>query len=178
MGRKNWYVIQVQVGWDDELRKEINRRVKIESMERKIGKIILHRHPENVLRKGKVEVHQKKAFPGYLLIEMVKSFETIAFVKGFKGVISFLPNNENPTALSKKEVKNLTRKMRKEEVPFRMDYSVGDFVDVTKGTFKGMTGKVLDIDEWKPGLIRVSVEVEFMGKKTKVDMNWKELELA
>jgi transcription antitermination factor NusG len=55
---------------------------------------------------------------------------------------------------------------------------VGDYVDVVAGPFKGMTGKVLDIDEWKPGLIRISVQVEIMGKKVPVDLSWKEIELV
>ena len=177
--KKKWYVVQVHVGREDKVRKEINRKVKTEGRERSIGKVLLHRHPENVARQGKLVVHQKKSFPGYLLVEMVSTPDSRDFIKSQRGVICFLSNDSNPIPLSKEEVKRLVSngKPKVQEEEYRIDYSVGDYVEVVGGPFKRMQGKVLDIDEWKPGLIRVNVELEIMGKKTKVDMNWKELML-
>jgi transcription termination/antitermination protein NusG len=96
MRKPKWYAIQVQVGREDRLRKDITKKVRIESMERLIRQVVLKRHPEAVLRKQKIETHQKKSFPGYLLLEMIANHDTISFVKEFKGVIGFLPSNEHP----------------------------------------------------------------------------------
>lgn len=90
--KKLWYVLAVEPGQDNRIRREILRQAKIQGLEKEFGRIIVKHHIEERLRNGKWVPCRVKSYPGYVLVHMRYGNETFHVVNSLKriGVFGFL----------------------------------------------------------------------------------------
>ena len=76
------------------------------------------------LRNGKVVEKNRKLFPGYVFVKMIRTTQTWYAVRFTYGVTGFVGMNKRPTAISAEEVERIM----KAQLPEKIDIRVGDRV--------------------------------------------------
>lgn len=124
---------------------------------------------------GQELTHNKKAMPGYLLVQIETTPEAIANVKNTPYVLTVLPFKEKmtfedledgelppkPTPLQEEEVVAMAPKEKK-VVKLQSEYKIGDKVKVIHGSLKGSFGSV---KMTLPGR-KYAVELKILGVPT------------
>lgn len=167
---KNWYVIQVYAGYEDQVKIDLEKRIKKDEMEGLIGQILI---PSAKLKSffSEVDAKDQKLFPGYIVIELESTPEAFGFVKTTPRVLKFLGGKE-PMPLSKKEIERITD--IKDEVIVtssakESDFVVGGEVDIQDGPFAGFVGIVDKVDNEAE---RLTVMVSIFGRLTPVELGF------
>src|SRR5262245_36774933 len=65
-----WYVLRVASNLEDRVCEALQRKVKIEHLEDRIGRILVLTAREKRMRGGVAKVVDKKLYPGYVFVEM------------------------------------------------------------------------------------------------------------
>ena len=91
-------------------------------------------------------------------------------VRNTTGVTGFVGTGAKPIPLHESEVKMLLRQQGMEEPRREMDYTVGDNVEILDSSFRGMVGRVSEIDAEK-GKVVVMLSL-FGGRETPVDLDY------
>ncbi len=127
------------------------------------------------IKNGKKVTVERKVFPGYVLVEMAVSEETLHTINAIQGVIKFVGKDRDPQPLRDDEVKRLLGiaveeevAVPKEEIPFL----VGQAVAVTDGPFTDFNGTVEEVMADK-GKVRVMVSL--FGRPTSVELDYLQL---
>lgn len=166
---KRWYVVQVYTGFEDVVKKDLEKRVVEQDFQESFGDILIPTS-EIVSFLSDEDVRKEKIFPGYLLIQMEMTGETYQLVSAIPRVSRFLGGG-SPVALSDKEVERIFSQMSgklavtKEKIPF----SVGGEVHVASGPFSGFVGIVDKVDEDRE---RLTVMVSIFGRLTPVELGF------
>jgi len=167
---KRWYVIQVYTGFEDVVKKDLEKRIEEEDLQDLFGEILI---PTGEMARnffGEGEIKKEKIFPGYLLVQMEMKGGAYQLVSSVPRVSRFL-GGENPVSLSEKEVKRIFSQisgevaLAAEKAPF----SVGSEVHITSGPFAGFVGIVDKIDEERE---RLTVMVSIFGRLTPVELGF------
>ena len=119
---------------------------------------------------NKVKINKRKVFPGYVLVEMIMTDDSWYVVRNTTGVTGFVGTGAKPIPLHESEVKMLLRQQGMEEPRREMDYEVGDNVEILDSSFRGMVGRVSEIDTEK-GKVVVMLSL-FGGRETPVDLDY------
>ena len=127
------------------------------------------------IKNGKKVTVERKIFPGYVLVDMVATQDTLHEVNAMQGVIKFVGKDREPMPLRDDEVKRLLgiadeaeAAAAKEEIPFL----VGQAVQITEGPFADFNGSVEEMLTDK-GKVRVSVSL--FGRPTSVELDYLQL---
>jgi transcriptional antiterminator NusG len=173
-----WYAIQTTAGHENKVRSLIQRRIDQDPKppeERLIRQALVPTRQEVVIRNGKKETKDQKTFPGYVLVEMVMTQESIHVINSIQGVIKFVGQGWTPQALRQEEVNRLLgieeptqEREAREEIPFL----VGQVVEITEGPFTDFSGTVEEVLSDK-GKVRVSVSL--FGRPTTVELDYLQL---
>lgn len=183
----HWYGLAVSPGKEDRVRKDLMKQSRIRDQWHLVKAVLMPRKKAAVMRKGKKEIHHKKAMPGYLLIHCHYCQDVLALVRSVKHVIGFLPlgadpaDRPKPAPLSDDEVAHMLRlteqnkKIRDKSVApsvFYIDYKMDDRVLLLDGSVvPGMEGVCVDIDEPRPGAEPiVTVELSILGQAKRVEV--------
>ena len=121
-------------------------------------------------KNDKVKINKRKVFPGYVLVEMIMTDDSWYVVRNTTGVTGFVGTGAKPIPLHESEVKMLLRQQGMEETRREMDYEVGDNVEILDSSFRGMVGRVSEIDSEK-GKVVVMLSL-FGGRETPVDLDY------
>jgi transcriptional antiterminator NusG len=167
---KRWYVAQVYAGYEEAVKAELARRVDEQALQDYFGEILI---PSAKLKQmfdvvaGKSE---QQLFPGYLLIEMEASPETIRLVMTAPRVIRFLGGTD-PVPLSQKEIERILSQMKGEvTVAVRKEeFNMGSEVEITDGPFAGFVGIVDKVDQDNE---KLTVMVSIFGRMTPVELGF------
>lgn len=135
----------------------------------------------------KVREIERKIYPSYVMVKMGMSYDDKIgemkitdrawyVVRNTRGVTGFVGPDGKPSPLSDEEVYRMG--VEKKEV--KVDFTVGDTVEIYEGAFKGQCGKVqaIDINEESPDDSTVTVAIFMMGREMDVDLNVDEVELV
>ena len=112
----------------------------------------------------------KKMFPGYILVEMIMSDEAWYIVRNTPGVTGFIGSSgkgAKPTPLLPQEIDRILVNMGMSRVNVEDDLKVGDSVNIIDGPFKGMMGRVDNIDTENN---RLNIIIDLFGQETSVDV--------
>ncbi|HET7039655.1 MAG TPA: transcription termination/antitermination NusG family protein, partial [Gemmatimonadales bacterium] len=114
-------------------------------------------------------------FPGYVLVEMVMTQESLHVINSIQGVIKFVGQGWTPQALRQDEVNRLLgieepaeEREHRQEIPFL----VGQVVEITEGPFTDFNGTV---EEVLPDKGKVRVSVSLFGRPTTVELDYLQL---
>src|SRR3989338_3488850 len=142
---KQWYVLQIYAGYEDQVRAELERRIK-EDEQNRFGSILV---PTAKMKQmfGAVEEKDQQLFPGYVLIEMEMAPELVRFVLTTPRVLRFL-GGKDPVALSRKEVDRVLEKIKGSVVLAhdKDDFIIDSEVAVEDGPFAGFVGIIEKVD--------------------------------
>jgi transcriptional antiterminator NusG len=173
-----WYAIQTTAGHENKVRSLIQRRIDQDPKapeERLIRQVLVPTRQEVEIKNGKKVNVERKTYPGYVLVEMVMTQESLHVINNIQGVIKFVGQGWTPQALRQEEVNRLlgieepveTREPR-EEIPFL----IGQVVEITEGPFTDFSGTVEEVLSDK-GKVRVSVSL--FGRPTTVELDYLQL---
>jgi transcriptional antiterminator NusG len=173
-----FYAIQTTAGHENKVRSLIARKIESDphaAEERMIRQAIVPTEVVVEIKNGKKVNVERKKFPGYVLVEMVMSQETLHQINGIQGVIKFVGHERLPQPLRPEEVNRLLgiaddveTEAPKEEIPFL----VGQAVAITEGPFTDFNGTVEEVIADK-GKVRVSVSL--FGRPTSVELDYLQL---
>ncbi len=127
------------------------------------------------IKNGKKVTVERKVFPGYVLVEMAVSEETLHTVNAIQGVIKFVGKDRDPQPLRDDEVKRLLGIAVEEEVAApreEIPFLVGQAVAITDGPFTDFNGTV---EEVMPDKGKVRVSVSLFGRPTSVELDYLQL---
>ena len=182
---KHWYVLRVASNKEDQVREALERKVRIEGLEDKIGRILVptDRRPRPRTRPGEKKFVERKLYPGYVFVEMeLEEDGTIGekawfLIKETTGVGDFIGSAGKPVPMSQADVDKMLMQVERPEdgATLAVEFKKGDPVKIKEGAFEGFEGSV---DEVLPdkGLIRVIVTI--FGRATPVELEYWQVEKA
>jgi len=181
---KQWYVLRVASNKEDSVREALDRKVRIEGLQEKIGRILVptERRPSPRGR-GEKKYVERKMYPGYVFIEMELEDdgrigeEAWFLIRETTGVGDFIGASGKPTAMAQSDVDKMLMQVEKAEegAPVSVDFAKGDMVKIKEGPFENFEGAVDEVLPEK-GLIRVVVTI--FGRATPVELEYWQVEKA
>jgi len=177
-----WYVLKVASNKENQVREALERKVKIEGLESRIGRVVVPTLKEKRLRGGQARVYQRKLYPGYVFVEMATEPdgtvpEDVWFlIKETTGVGDFISSGGKPSPMQDDDAeKMLKAALAEDETPAlaSMGFKKGDKVKVTEGPFENFEGVVDEVDLQK-GTVRVIVTI--FGRATPIEIEYWKIE--
>lgn len=173
-----WYAVQTTSGHENKVQRLLQRKIDADPAApetRLIRQALVPTQDVVEIKNGKKVTVERKIFPGYVLVEMLASQDTLHEVNAVQGVIKFVGKDREPMPLRPDEVKRLLGIVdetesgpAKEEIPFL----VGQAVQIIEGPFAEFNGSVEEVLADK-GKVRVSVSL--FGRPTSVELDYLQL---
>src|SRR5438270_910816 len=171
-----WYVLKVQSSREDTIRDALERRVKIQGLQRYFGRIVVPTEKTTEIRNNKKRIVERKSYPGYIMVEMELNEKTWFAVRETPGVGDFVGAHGTPTKMTETEVKHMLGQetAKTEEAPrVRIDVERGDRVKIKDGPFENFEGTVEEVIEAR-GLVKVMLII--FNRPTPVDLEYWQVE--
>ena len=179
----DWFVLRVASNKENYVRETLLRKVQIEGLQDRVGRIMVPTEKTKTLKGGKTRVTETKLYPGYIFVEMRLEpdgripQDVFFLIKETTGVGDFVGTAGRPTPMKEPEVeKMLFDSRRPEETPtVKMEFAKGDYVTITEGPFESYEGTV---DEVLPdkGLVRVLVTI--FGRQAPIELEYWQIRKA
>lgn len=173
-----WYAIQTTSGHENKVQRLIQRKIDTDEArpeDRLIRQALVPTEEVVEIKNGKKVTVERRIYPGYVLVEMVASQDTLHMINAIQGVIKFVGKDRDPVPLRDEEVRRVLGQADpaeevglREEIPFL----VGQAVAITEGPFADFNGTVEEILADK-GKVRVSVSL--FGRPTVVELDYLQL---
>ena len=172
---KNWYIVQSHSTFENKVAQLIKEEAEKAKISEKFEEIVVPTHDVTEVKRGKRVQRKKKYFPGYVLIKSEMDNAIYHMIKGIKKVSGFLGSKGMPSAVSDKEIEKILGEIKDgvTQQQSRIEYSVGEKVQVIDGPFASFNGMVEDIDEEK---LRLKVSVLIFGRPTPVELEYNQVE--
>jgi transcriptional antiterminator NusG len=172
-----WYVLKVQSSREDTIRDALQRRVKIQGLERFFGQIVVPTEKITEIRNNKKRIVERKTYPGYIMVEMELNEKTWFVVRETPGVGDFVGAHGTPTKMTDAEVNQMLHqeeeKTTAETPKVRIDVERGDRVKIKDGPFENFEGTVEEVIEAR-GLVKVMLII--FNRPTPVDLEYWQVE--
>lgn len=178
----NWYVLKVASNREDQVRLALDRKVKIEKLESRIGRILVPTQKEKRMRSGTARVVDKKLYPGYVFVEMATEADGSVpdnvwfMIKETSGVGDFISAGGKPSPMARHDAeKMLLAAIKRDETPTlaNLSFKKGDKIKVREGPFENFEGVVDEINTQK-GTVRVIVTI--FGRATPIEIEYWQVE--
>lgn len=172
-----WYAIQTTSGHENKVQRLIQRKIDGDAAppeDRRIRQALVPVQEVVEIKNGKKVNVERKIFPGYVLVDMVASQDTLHEINAIQGVIKFVGKDRDPMPLRDDEVRRLLGVAEAEEAPAKEEipFLIGQAVAITEGPFADFNGTVEEILSDK-GKVRVSVSL--FGRPTSVELDYLQL---
>jgi transcription termination/antitermination protein NusG len=172
-----WYVLKVQSSREDTIRDALQRRVKIQGLQRFFGQIVVPTEKITEIRNNKKRIVERKTYPGYIMIQMELNEKTWFLVRETPGVGDFVGAHGKPTKMTELEVNQMLHqeeeKTTAETPKVRIDVERGDRVKIKDGPFENFEGTVEEVIEGR-GLVKVMLII--FNRPTPVDLEYWQVE--
>ncbi len=179
----DWFVLRVASNKENYVRETLMRKVQIEGLDDRVGRIMVPTEKTKTLKGGKTKITETKLYPGYIFVEMKLESDgripqdVFFLIKETTGVGDFVGTAGRPTPMATHEVeKMLFDSRRPAETPsVKMVFAPGDYVTITEGPFESYAGTV---DEVLPdkGLVRVLVTI--FGRQAPIELEYWQISKA
>lgn len=172
LGRR-WYVIHTYSGYENKVKRALERRIESMDMRDKIYRIVVPTMEETEIKNGARHTVQRKVYPGYVLVEMMMTDESWYVVRNTQGVTSFVGSGNKPTPLADDEVGSIMHQMEAEAPKVKTSFQVGQAVKIVDGPFSEFTGVIDTIDNVKN---KITVMVSIFGRETPLTLDFLQVE--
>jgi len=173
----NWFVLRVASNKESYVRETLLRKVQIEALETRVGRIMVPTEKTKTLKGGKARITETKLYPGYVFVEMKLEpdgripQDVFFLIKETTGVGDFVGTAGRPTPMSPAEVEKMLHdsKLPEESPEVKMEFEPGDHVTINEGPFENYEGTV---DEVMPDKGKVRVLVTIFGRQAPVELEY------
>ena len=171
MSDKLWYVVNAYSGHESKVKENLEMRTESMGMESNIFRVIIPEQKEIEIKDGVKKEKVKKMFPGYVLVEMIMSDEAWYVVRNTPGVTGFIGSSgkgAKPTPLLPQEIEKILDNEGLNNTEINTDVKPGDSITIIEGPFKGMFGKIenMDVENQK-----LTVLIDLFGQETPVEVD-------
>ena len=170
-----YFVVHTYSGREKKVKELLEKAVDSQNMKESFGKIILPAERITKVKKSELVSEERKLYPGYIVVEMEPTEQSINLVNSIPGVTHLLGTKTKPLPLSENEVKSVLEQIERsqEQIATEVPFSQGENVKVITGPFAGFMGTV---DEINPERRRVKVMVTIFGRSTPIDLDFLEVQ--
>ena len=111
----NWFVLRVASNKENYVRETLLRKVQIEGLETRVGRIMVPTEKTKTLKAGKTRITETKLYPGYVFVEMALEpdgripQDVFFLIKETTGVGDFVGTAGRPTPMAAHEVEKNRR---------------------------------------------------------------------
>ena len=175
---KSWYVVQAYSGFEHQVKKLLEERVKRSGLDDYFGQILVPTEEVVEMRDGQKRKSERKFFPGYVLVEMQMDEASWHLVKSVPKVLGFIGGtSDRPAPISEKEADTIMQRIQEgaDKPRPKILYEPGEVVRVTDGPFNDFNGVVEEVNYEKS---RLRVAVLIFGRSTPVELEFGQVEKA
>ncbi|RFA24454.1 transcription termination/antitermination protein NusG [Alkalilimnicola ehrlichii] len=173
---KRWYVVHAYSGFENQVKRSLQERVKRAGMESQFGEILVPTEEVVEIREGQKRRSERKFFPGYVLVQMEMNDATWHLVREVPRVMGFIGgSSDRPAPISEREADAILNRVREgaEKPRPKVLFEVGEVVRVTEGPFTDFNGVVEEVNYEKS---RLRVAVLIFGRSTPVELEFGQVE--
>lgn len=172
---KQWYIVHTYSGYEKFVMESIRQRAEEAGLAHKFGQIIIPTEDVVEIKGGKKVVSTKRAYPGYIIVEMELDDTTWHLVRHTPKVTGFVGSGRKPVPLSREEVNQIVRHMEKtsEKPKPKHTFEKGEAVRIIDGPFYNFNGIVEEVNHEKN---TVKVLVTIFGRSTPVELEFLQVE--
>ncbi len=173
---KRWYVVHAYSGFEKQVMRSLNDRVKLAGMEDQFGEILVPTEEVVEMRGGQKRKSERKFFPGYVLVQMDMNDETWHLVKDCPKVMGFIGGTaDKPAPISDAEAATILQRVEDgvEKPKPKTLFEPGEVVRVIDGPFADFNGVVEEVNYEKS---RLQVAVLIFGRSTPVELEFGQVE--
>lgn len=165
---KQWYAIHTYSGYEEKVAESIRQRTDSLDMKDKIIQVLVPKEKMIEVKNGKRKVVEKRIFQGYVLVQMKMAEDAWYIVRNTPSVTGFVGSGTEPTPISEDEIEKIMKRMGREEPKHKIDYKLGEVVNIIDGPFKGFDGSINEVDQTKG---KLKVLVNMFGRETPVELD-------
>ena len=169
----NWFVIHTYSGHEDRVKKNLEQRIKLIDPDEEISQVVVPTEEEVEVRGGQKKTVFKKILPGYVLVQMKMSDQSLNTVLNTPGVTGFVGSGNKPVPLKETEVNQILKQMDTDTPKVKVGFKQGQSVRVTDGPFTDFVGIVDEISAEKG---KVKVLLSLFGRETPVELDFLQVE--
>ncbi|HHB12257.1 MAG TPA: transcription termination/antitermination protein NusG [Chromatiales bacterium] len=173
---KRWYVVHAYSGFENQVKRALEERVKRFGLEDKFGEILVPTEEVMEIRDGQKRRSERKFFPGYVLVQMEMDDDAWHLVKDTPKVLGFIGGTpDRPAPISDKEAEAILNRIREgtEKPRPKVLFEPGEEVRVVEGPFNDFLGTVEEVNYDKSKLL---VAVKIFGRSTPVELDFSQVE--
>lgn len=173
---KRWYVLQAFAGYEEAIKKDLEKKIAEAGLVHLFGQVLIpSAKMKNLFEAEPVRASKAdhQLFPGYLLVEMELSPESMRLVLDSPRVMRFLGGRE-PVPLAQREIDRILSQMRGEiaVVSKKDQFVIGSEIEIADGPFAGFVGFVKEADNENE---RLTVEVSIFGRMTPIELGFNQV---
>lgn len=171
-----WYVIHAYSGFESQVMRTLQERIKLHGMEDKFGEILVPTEEVVEMRDGKKRKSERKFFPGYVLIQMDMNDDTWHLVKESPKVLGFIGGTtDRPAPITESEANAILQRVEEgvDKPRPKIVFEPGEVVRVNDGPFTDFNGVVEEVNYEKS---RLRVSVLIFGRSTPVELEFGQVE--
>ncbi|MDY6943193.1 MAG: transcription termination/antitermination protein NusG [Pseudomonadota bacterium] len=175
---KRWYVVQAYSGFEHQVKRSLEDRVRRSGLEDRFGEILVPTEEVVEMREGQKRRSERKFFPGYVLVQMDMDDDTWHLVKEVPKVLGFIGGTkDHPTPITDREADTILNRIKEgaEKPRPKVLFEPGQMVRVIDGPFNDFNGVVEEVNYEKS---RLRVGVSIFGRSTPVDLEFSQVEKA
>ena len=166
-----WYVVHTYSGYENKVKDTLEKSIKSSNMQDYIFDVCVPVDEVSEIRKGKRVKSTRKVFPGYVIVNMIKTNESWYVVRNTRGCTGFVGPESKPEPLTEAEVAKMGVETT---VDLEVEYKVGDTVEITAGPMEGSVGTVDEIDI--PAR-KVRVKITMFGRELPAELELHQVKL-
>lgn len=155
-----WYVVHTYSGYENKVKDTLEKSIKSNGMQDFIFEVRVPVEEVTEIRKGKRVKSQRKVFPGYVIVKMIKTNESWYVVRNTRGVTGFVGPDGQPVALTEAEIDMM---LNPQSNGMETDLAIGETVRILDGSFANFKGTIKEIDQM---LGKVLVDVRTFANRT------------
>ena len=174
MDQAGWYVVHTYSGYENKVKLDLEKTIKNRGLQDYIFDVAVPLQDVVEIRNGQRRSVQRKMFPGYVLVHMIKTDDTWYVVRNTRGVTGFVGPGSEPIPLTEEEIAKLGVMAGEGEV--EAGFAVGDMITVIKGPWEGTMGAVREVNLSRQTLT-INVDM-FGGRETPVELSFEEVRLT
>ena len=171
-----WYVVQAFSGFESQVKRSLEERVKRFGMQDHFGQILVPTEEVVEMKDGQKRKSERKFFPGYVLVQMDLNDEAWHLVKAVPRVLGFIGGSaDHPAPIKDSEAQAILQRMQEglEKPKPKVLFEVGEMVRVVDGPFNDFSGVVEEVNYDKSRLL---VAVQIFGRSTPVELEFHQVE--
>ena len=161
-----WYVVHTYSSYENKVCDNIIKMVANMGLQDYILEVKIPIEEVMEVKNEKRKMVQRKLFPGYVMVKMIMTKQTLYLIRNTRGVTGFVgPGSKVPIPLSNEEV----RRMGLENVRIKADIAVGDLLDIVSGPFEGQQGVAKEVDASRQ---KVKINSSFFNRENEVELDF------